>query len=277
MKALLSLICLAPATSFGAWALFDDFDPYSTGALNSNNGWVADANWTVTASPAGGIGRAAAGLAATGSARAYKPLPLEISNASTAATIFFRVYRSGGVNISLGLSDDTVPALFGGYETQINAQHNDASFPDTMKVRDGGAFDDLGPASFQIQTWYNVWMVVNNSTDTYQLWIETGDTAPALATNHILDPNGGGAADFDFGFRNGAAANPLSTFVMAMGGTTPALTGTLFVDDIYVDTAGQNLTSPAIPEPASGLFVIAGAAMALSRRRRVPAVPQAGL
>ena len=71
---------------------------------------------------------------------------------------------------------------------------------------DGAAFDDLGPNTFQNETWYNVWMVVNNSANSFQVWIDTGSEAPAFASNHVLDPVGGAPGDFDFGFRNGAAA-----------------------------------------------------------------------
>jgi hypothetical protein len=264
MKALLALACLAPATMFGAWAPFDDFEAYSTGALNGNGGWVADANWTITAAPLGGTGRAASGLTSAANARAYKPLPLAIADASTAATIFFRFYRSGGINLSIGLSDDAVPVAFTGFESQINAQHT--ASPDTMKVRDGGAFDDLGPNTFQNETWYNVWMVVNNAANSFQVWIDTGAQAPAFASNHVLDPVGGAPGDFDFGFRNGAAANPLTTFVAIMGGDT--VTGRFYMDDIYVDTSAQNLSSPTIPEPASAIFVIGGTAMLICRRLR---------
>ena len=264
MKALLITACVAPVTCFGAWSLVDDFDSYGTGALNGKGGWVAEANWTVISAPPGGTGLVASVLNAAATRNAYKPLALSIANANTATSLFFRMYRSGGVNFSIGLSDVAAPAAFADFEAQLNAQHT--ASPNTIKVRDGAAIDDLGPNSFVDAAWYNVWMVVNNSADTYQLWIEQGDTVPAFATNHILDPVGGGPGDFDFGFRNGAAANPLQTFFMAMGGDT--LTGRIHVDDIYIDNSGQNLASPVVPEPASGFFILAGAAVGAARRRR---------
>ena len=263
MNRLLAFIWLVPVTSFGAWTLVDDFDLYSAGALTGNGGWTADALWTVTGAPNGGDGNVASGLTSAANARAYKALSPSIPDTSTSATLFMRMYRSGLVNMSLGLSDDAVPALFGGYEAQINAQHNTAP-TDSLKVRDAGAFDDLGAGTFADQTWYNVWMVINNSANTYQLWVDQGNFgSPTLALTHVLDPNGG-AGDFDFGFRNGAATNALGTLVMGMGGAT--VSGTLMVDDVYVDTAGANLTSP-VPEPATGAFLILGSAAGLLRRR----------
>jgi hypothetical protein len=173
----------------------------------------------------------------------------------------------GGVNISAGLSDEVNPALFGGYEAQLNAQHNTVD-TSSFKVRDAGVFDDLGAGSFASDSWYNVWMIVNNSANTYELWIDQGIYGtPGFALTHVLDPNGG-AGDFTFGFRNGAAANPLITAIFAMGGSTPALTGSLIVDDVYVDTAGQNLINPTIPEPSTALLMGSAALVGLGRRRR---------
>jgi hypothetical protein len=264
MKALLIAACFAPVSCFGAWALFDDFDTYATGVLNGSGGWVADADWTIVSAPAGGMGLVASGLNSAASRRAYKPLSLSIANTNTATSLFFRMRRAGGINLSIGLSDESVPPVFTGFETQLNAQHTGS--PNTIKVRDGAVVDDLGPNSFVDAAWYNVWMVVNNSTDTYQLWIEQGDTAPAFASNHILDPAGGSPGDFDFGFRNGAASSPLQAFFMVMG--SDSLTGRFYVDDIYVDTSGQNLATPVVPEPASSFFILGGAAIAGFRRRR---------
>lgn len=266
---ILPLALFVPACGFAAFDLVDNFDAYVQGELSGQGGWATDVvgRWSVAAAPSGGIGNAASGSSATGSAAAYKALATPIPDSSAAATYFFRIYRDGPVNISSGLSDDVIPALFGAYEAQINAQHNTAP-DDSLKVRDAGAFDDLGPGTFALATWYNVWMIVNNSTDTYELYYDAGIFGtPASALTHVADPNGG-AGDFTFGFRNGAAANPLITALLAMGGTTPALTGNFLVDDIYIDLAGQNLANPTVPEPTAAAFLGGAALMGLLRRHR---------
>lgn len=258
---------MLPSPLLAAFVVFDDFNSYTAGSLNSQGGWVSPAGWTVTTSPLGGVGNVISGASSTGSTSAYRPLALGINDASTAATIFFRLYRTGAVNISAGLSDEAAPALFGGYETQVNAQHNTAQ-TDTFKVRDGGAFDDLGAGTFALDTWYNVWMVINNFANTYEVWLDQGVYGtPGSALTHVADPNGG-AGDFTFGFRNGAAANPLTTVIFAIGGATPVLNGSLVVDDVYVDTDAQNLNNPTIPEPASGLLVGSTIAVGCACRRR---------
>jgi hypothetical protein len=258
---LVYLLALLPSPVFGAFTLVENFDSLAPGALNGQNGWTAGTLWSVAAAPTGGSGNAAAGLfSTTTTAGAYKFLGAPIPNASASATLFFRIRRDGAVNTSSGLSDDPAGALFGAFEAQLNSQSQD-----NFNARDAGVFDSLGAGSFANMTWYNVWMVVNNSADTYQLWIDPGSFgSPGSALSHVADPNGV-AGDFDFSFRNGAAANPLNGVLFAIGSDANS-NGTFYVDDIYVDTAGQNLVNP-VPEP-SALVLLGGGAAALGLRRR---------
>jgi hypothetical protein len=262
-KVILPLLFLSAGSSFGAFVLVDNFNNLTPGPLNGQNGWVSGSLWSVVASPTGGDGNAAAGLFSTSTTTgAYKLLSPVIDNANTAATLFFRLRREGAVNTSSGLSDDPTGSLFGSFEAQLNSQSTDV-----FNVRDGGAFDPLGAGSFANSAWYNVWMVVNNSTDTYQLWLDTGNFGnPSTALTHVPDPNGG-AGDFTFGFRNGGpAANPLNAVLFAIGSDANS-NGTLYVDDIYVDVAGQNLTNP-VPEPTVAALIPAVALVGVVRRRR---------
>lgn len=270
------LLLFVPSPMWAAFSLIDNFDTYVMGALGGQSGWTANSQWTITAAPAGGSGNVASGAAAAGSGAAFKALSSPIDNSSIASTLFFRMYRTEGVNMSLGLSDDAAPALFGGYEVQINAQHN-AAPNDSLKVRDGGVFDDFGGGTFIVNTWYNVWMVINNSTNTFELWTNQGDFGSAgTPLTHLVDPTD---ADFSFGFRNGGT-NALSTLLFGMGGTTPALTGSLIVDDVYLDTTGENLVNP-VPEPGSvaifGAAATLGLVVRLRNRRSQVSAPKASL
>jgi hypothetical protein len=270
MKHLSVSFCLLfmPLPSFAAFTLIENFDSYATGGLNGQGGWNTNGQWTVAAAPAGGSGNVGSGAAATGNGGAFKALNTAIADVNTASTLFFRVYRTGGVNVSAGLSDEAIPiTLFTGYEVQLNAQHNTAT-TDTFKIRDAGNFDDLGTGSWAVNTWYNIWMVINNSTNTFEVYMNQGDfgTAGTLQL-HIADPAPITPGDFTFGFRNGAATNPLTTLAFAMGGSTPALPGAFIVDDVYIDTGGQNLVNP-VPEPGSAAILGAAAMFGLGVRRR---------
>jgi len=253
-----------------AFVLIDNFDSLVPGALHNQGGWVANdsgTNWSVAPSPAGGQGNVAVSTGLTVTQRAYKLFPQAIPLDSTAATLFFRVYRSGPVNLSAGVTNNPSGGLFDLYKTQLNAQHN-LTPTDSFKVRDASAFDDLGAGSFANETWYNVWQVINWSAKTYEIWIDAGNFGePVLAQTHILDPNGG-AGDFTFAFRNTLLdSNPLNAAIFTYGNTTPALTGQFIIDDIYIDIAGANLNNP-VPEPGTAILGGAGLLGLLMRRRR---------
>ena len=81
--------------------------------------------------------------------------------------------------------------------------------------------------------WYNVWMVVNNTTDTWDAYVNTG-TANATAGDLKLS---------NIGFRNGVATNPLTHFDL-FGGAGGILGES--VDDIYIN-AGTVLTNFSSP------------------------------
>ncbi len=261
---IVALSCAVPAS--GAFVLVENFDNLNTAALNGQNGWTAGATWTVAANPTGGPGKAARGAAIAVPVPATPPpaqgaskaLSTPIAN-NTTGTSFFRVYRSGNVNISAGLTDNAGGALFGSYETQLNSQQSDS-----FKVNDGGTFDDLGAGTFANMSWYNIWMVANNTNDTYRLYTSTGSGAATA----VLDPAPGTAGDFDFNFRNNTGTlqtTPLNSVLLAIGVNTGA-TGTFFVDDIYVDNTGLNLTNP-VPEPSVAGLAILASAVFLRRKR----------
>ena len=91
-----------------------------------------------------------------------------------------------------------------------------------IEGRNGGAFQTI-MSPITTSQWYNVWMVVNNSTDTWDAYVNTG-TANATAGDLKLS---------GIGFRNGAAANPLTHFDV-FGGAGGILGES--IDDIYVNS-----------------------------------------
>lgn len=217
-----------------SWSLLEDFEGNgftAGGTISGVNGWVADLPASVSAAndPAGsGRGMVAR---AVPSARndIYKLLGAsrQIANGAT-GTLFFEAYLpptgAGAANISIGLSDVLAPNDYAALEPQFRWLNADL-FP-----RNGLGFTDTG-YDFASGTWMRVWLVVNNTADNVDMYVEspTGSAAVVKIAN-------------DYGFRNGLAANPMQSFMLIQ-----AAGQDVYVDNIYIDAAAENLLLPPIP------------------------------
>ena len=206
------------------WLAIDTFESQNTGPLNFQNGWNAS-GVDVTTDPDNGNDQVIA-LQGEGLS-AYKSFPYPIQSDAT-GTLFFRMRRDGAVNGFGGTSDTNNPSTWSDYETQFGAQPYD---PADFKVRDGNAFHTVQD-SFQDDTWYCVWLVNRNSLDRYNVYLYGGQYDEVT----LLTPD----RDFDFEFRNGGSS-PLTTFFAFTG---PDGSGTLYMDDIYVNPGGDDFSQP---------------------------------
>ncbi len=196
------------------WAASEEFP------INGKNGWVSSSNAKVETDPGSGSGRV---LVLTGSdTYASKPLPEEISNASQ-GTLFFRIRQSGGVDGFGGASDVATPTAWGDYEVQVGTQK---SSPEKLSARDGGSFATSYFAVYP-DVWHCIWLEVNNIDDTYQVFMMGG------AYDHRALFSVDGTDTFDL--RNGGS-NALESFFARTG----ADGGTMYIDDIYVDSNQHN-------------------------------------
>jgi hypothetical protein len=234
----------------GSFQRLDDFESLTVGSLDSQNGWTTSSSSVAVAADPVDPTNQVLRLTSTNQV-VYKPLL--ISNANTASTLFFRMRRDGQTNFSAGTSDIATPTTnFADYETQLNLQDGTGtSTPvDQLNVRDGGTFRALD--TWLDNTWYDVWMVVNNASNTYQVFMQGGN----LAEQTQLDAG----ALTTFGFRNGAAANPLVQFLLRTGNNH---IGASYVDDIYLDTTGVNLDLPFDVDFGSAIHVQGNVATAM--------------
>ena len=89
----------------------------------------------------------------------------------------------------------------------------------------------------------NVWIVVDNATDTYRVFVES----PQGQTGQVeITANDGGDP---FNFRNGTT-NALTSF-LAMVATSASAGSAVLIDNIHVDAKASNLTTPAPAKPLS--------------------------
>jgi len=247
----------APAQA--AFVLIEDFEggtvdnKLDTGSWDQNG----DEKAFFASDPAGGVNQVGSfeGVAGGGSF-ADLPLGSEAIADNTTGTLFFRARAAvGQSNHIFGLADVNPTTDFNAFEAMVIFSDTE---PD-VRVRDGGNTDDTGE-DLGTEVWTNFWVVVNNTDDTYEVYMNTGvaaATAADLITDHDAD---------DVDFRNGTSS-ALTHFFSGTGANNITDELPLYLDDIYVDNGGANLTNP-IPEPASLALVGIGSLLVLGGRRR---------
>jgi hypothetical protein len=281
-KILTACLLLGSAfTAEHAWAqftLFEDFDTtgtYTAGDLNGQNGWttgIGDPSVSlVTANPIGSGNSAQLNQNAASPGATYKS-GLNILNTSSASTVFMQFYlpnltSSTANTISMNLCIDgnsagTPPTdSSGNSQVQFNYDNNNAGgspggSASPFRIRGGGAFFAASLTSngtyYQpiAGATYNLWFVIDNSADTYSLYLQGGD----IATPTLL--YGAATTTSTFGFRN-TSSGTLNYIDIGPGSTLINTTPNPFVDNIYVDRNGANLINPtAVTEPGAFSFAV---------------------
>ncbi|MFC8599096.1 PQQ-dependent sugar dehydrogenase [Isoptericola sp. NPDC057191] len=197
------------------------FEQYQRTTLNGQDGWSASSAAKVIADPLNGNNQV---LAMTGgNQKAYRAVP-EIADGTT-GTLFFRFLRTGSVDTSFGLTDVDQPSQTTDSRAYVNNQNSDQ-----MLVRDGGGFKPAGV--WGRDAWQCVWVVADNATDKVAVYSQGGPYAERTRL-----PEG---TEQQFGFRQGVTTS-LDRFWWINGASSA---GDLMLDDVAVDTAGENLAIP---------------------------------
>ena len=231
------------ATSQASFILVDDMEGANNWTYTqSGSGFVAD--------PADSANTVFAGQNPDDTVQNfYRSIPTIASG--TTATLFMRVRSTAdattGENVAtdwvFGSSDSATPSdwiNFEGYGRLYDADDAAAAIGVTMEVRNSGDFVPVGTAS--ADAWFNVWMVIDNTAQTTDIYFNTGavDATDASTQSYM-----------DGGFRRADGNDLVSLFVRNNQGVT-----TGYIDDIYIDTTGENLISPlTVTEPGT-LFII---------------------
>jgi rhamnogalacturonyl hydrolase YesR len=161
-----------------------------------------------------------------GEYRATKEIPA-IAEGST-ATVYQRFsYDSPEIDVLLGISDVPVVGNYNDYENGVRVyfQYNQ------LEARSGGAYTRIGDDLLQLETWYEVWTVIDNASDTYSVYLAGGSNYPEITLMETGIP-----------FRNGTTSDIVS---YALSYNTDYCDGRFYLDDVYIDQEGINLTRPS--------------------------------
>lgn len=248
-----------------AQTIVDDFQADSTGLVS---GGATGGAWTVemgtTAPPnidtatiqnESGNNFLTIGGVTAGSG-VYRALPTAIPGFST-ETVFFQL-RANNVNLnaSFGLSDVAAPTdanNFAVFEPQMRMNYN-AGAP-RFDVRNGGSWVDLTThTAITVGQWYNVWMVANTTSDTWDCYINTGT---GNATAGDLKMSG-------IGFRDATDHNTALTTFLVYSGAIAGGSLADSIDNIY-ESSGTVLVNP-VPEPSSVVLALSGLGLLMGLR-----------
>lgn len=185
----------------------------------------------------GAMVRVAAPAGSFGASKSLSAAGLQVLEGNT-GTIFLQMHcTTGSQDNSVGFSDEAAPTAFAGYEAQVVTHLNN-----NLRVCDAAAvFRDV--ATYRVGAWMNVWIVADNATDTYRVYVES----PQGQTGKVeITANDGGDP---FNFRNGTSGALTSFLTMVSSGAGAG--SSVFVDNIYVDPAAANLATPAGAKPVA--------------------------
>lgn len=247
-------------SSQAAFVLVDNFDSYSQGPdiTAANAAWSSNDTpsnpFAITADPGGRPGNSLQSAAIPSGGQAASPVARRglSGTAGTTSTLYLEYYTTNAnLTVDIGVGPSDGGDGFGNFNTYHGFTGGGESY-----VRDGGStqFPLDQQALFASDTWYSVWMVVDDVAKNTNIYVQGG----AFVTQTQLTHSGG---DGDFAFRS---SNPFTTFMFAKGrNTDPG--ADFYIDNLHLDAGNINLS--AIPEPTTVLLLgLLGLVVNVTRR-----------
>jgi len=221
-----------------AFQVVDDFDSLTLGNINGQNGWdVMLTSGEVVLDPAGGSNQTLKVTTESGTLHKAASVAQD-----TTRMLFLRLRFEEHGQFSFGLSHLLNPDEFGDFGPELGMAAATASDPNNdFRVANGlttEIYDVL--TTIEPGTWYNTWVLVDTTSDTYQVWMNSDPGGSAQASDQLAND----AAETLFGFRTPTATDLINFFIKTGGGNSP-VDGRFYIDDIYLeDTDDTNLNNP---------------------------------
>jgi hypothetical protein len=222
------------------WVLQSGFDDLTLGNLDGQGGWTGNDKSTieVVADPAEGTNQVFRfGPQSNDSIAKNLSTPIQTGEV---ATLFFRVYVPAGG----GRINQQTRFLDPGDSYPIRLKwDNDPSEPVlwTFDAGMGGSSKQQVDQSIARDTWYDLWVVIDNANGLYRIYLEGGDhTTQTLVTSANL------VADSD--------AHPFTPGLIDKLLFTGWDVAPVLYDDFYLAHGGENLSNPVEVIPPGESF-----------------------
>lgn len=269
--AALAVGAFAAPQAHAAWTLLDNFNSYPTGLLGASSGpnatgnkWygVHDGTGAVSIVDSGGGNKVITNYGSTGTG-GWRGIEANLTSAfggdysvpdNSVATYFYQFNPTSTVKNATADVNDWDQMM--GLTANVGSLDQNNSWQDYAVMPYFAGTSAATPAMYNnsgtygvlpLNTWQNIWIVVDTTANTYDLYMSTGTAAGTLVNN-----------DAAFNMTHGAGA------LQAIGFMSHSDNETQF-DNLYY-SPGVNTAHP-IPEPAS-LSLLGLGALAMGRRRK---------
>lgn len=236
------------------FVVVEDFELLTLGSIGGQGTWNAASSTVVTEDPADSGNQI---LAVTVQSTLVSN-DLLLAQGTT-RMVFMRFRFEQQLSGSFGLSHLAAPDEYSDFGPELNLTNASAD----LSIANGdtlGVYDKL--IDLETQTWYNVWLLVDNDQDQTQVWLNTG-LSDATAADQLSNDE----AETIFGFRTSSTHDLVNFYIKTSSGGSGTF-GPLYIDDIYMEsTDAMNLTNP-VPEPATLVLLGIGAVCLRSIRKQ---------
>jgi hypothetical protein len=161
--------------------------------------------------------------------------------------LFLRLRFEEHGRYSFGLSFASNPTEYIDFQAELGMAAATTSDPaNDLRVANGSSteiYDVL--TTLEPSIWYNVWVLVNNDSQTYRVWLNSNPGGDAQAGDQLANS----ADENEFEFRKAPGDDLENFFIKTGGGDSPA-DGRFYLDDIYLEnTDDANLNNPTGGDP----------------------------
>jgi len=221
-----------------AFKAVETFDSLNLTDVNGQNGWDSDPGIAkVVLDPSGGGNQVLEVLTESGELFKAASVPQ-----GSTRMLFLRLRFEEHGRYSFGLSFASNPMEYIDFQPELGMAAATASDPgNDLRVANGSSTEIYDVLTALVPgTWYNVWVLVDNDLENYQVWLNSAPGGDAQAGDQLSND----AAETLFGFRTAPGTDLENFFIKTGGGDSPA-DGRFYLDDIYLETTDDvNLSNP---------------------------------